>query len=148
AALALLVLYPGLRSTVRAFPDGAAAWNELVGGAAGAASRGLRRQDGGEAAAALLPAVNERAAAGARVWWPNVSREAVALYARDGLLRRDLALAASPEEADLAIVTLDGGSRDAEYRAWAALRTARPSSGIYADEVPLAFAYARPGAWR
>ena len=43
---------------------------------------------------------------------------------------------------------LDGGSRDAEYRAWSALRTARPAAGVYLDEVPLATAYARPGAWR
>jgi hypothetical protein len=148
AGLALLVLYPGLRAAVRAFPDGAAAWNELVGGAAGAASRGLRRQDGGEAAAALLRKVNERAAAGARVWWAGAAPEAVALYARDGLVRRDLAVASGPEDADLAVVTLDGGSRDAEYRAWAALRTARPAAGVYADEVPLAFVYARRGAWR
>ena len=148
AALALLVLYPGLRAAVVAFPDGAAAWNELVGGAAGAASRGLRRQDGGEAAAALLAAVNARAVPGARIWWPGVAPEAVALYARDGLLRYDLRLAAGPAEADLAVVPLDGGSRDAEYRAWSALRTARPAAGVYADEVPIAFVYARPGAWR
>jgi hypothetical protein len=46
------------------------------------------------------------------------------------------------------VLTLDGGSRDAEYRAWAAFRTARPVAGVYLDEVPLALAYARPGAWR
>lgn len=147
-ALALLVLYPGLRATVHAFPHGASAWNELVGGAPGAASRGLRRQDGGEAASALLDTVNARAAPGARIWWPGVAPEALALYLRDGRLRKDLAVAEGPAEADLVVAPLDGGSRDAEYRAWSALRTARPSAGVYADDVPLVFGYARPGAWR
>jgi hypothetical protein len=45
-------------------------------------------------------------------------------------------------------VTLDGGSRDAEYRIWSAFRTARPSSAVFLDEVPLVHVYARPGAWR
>jgi hypothetical protein len=77
-----------------------------------------------------------------------VSPAALEAYARDGRLRADLAAAAAPEEADLAVVALDGASRDAEYRAWAALRTARPAAGVYRDEVPLALVYARPGAWR
>jgi hypothetical protein len=146
--IGLLVLYPGLRATVVAWPRGASAWNEIAGGAPGAASRGLPRQDGGEAVAEVLAAVNARARPGARVFWPRTSPAAVRFYARDGRLRGDLTLAAGPEEADLAVVALDGTGRDAEYRAWAALGTARPTAGVYLDEVPLALVYARPGAWR
>jgi hypothetical protein len=148
AALALLVLYPALRAMVRTYPAGASTWNELAGGAPGAASLGMRRQDGGEAAAALLPMVAARARPGARLWWAGVAPAAVRLYASDGRLRPDLVAAVSPDAADLAVVTLDGGSRDAEYRVWSAFRTARPAAGAYLDEVPLAFVYARPGAWR
>jgi hypothetical protein len=148
ASLALLALWPALRATVHALPAGASSWNELAGGAPGAATLGLPRQDGGEAAAQLLEAVNTRAREGARIWWPTSSPAAIHALARDGRLRGDLALADGPEEADLAVVTLDGAGRDAEYRAWAAFRTARPVAGAYLDEVPLAFAYARPGAWR
>lgn len=147
-AVALLVLYPAGRATLRAFPRGTSAWGELVGGAPGAASRGLPRGDRGDAAAEAIAAVNAHARAGARVWWPSAAPVAVALYARDGRLRDDLALAAGPEEADVAVVTLDGGGRDAEYRAWAALQTARPAAGVYVDEVPVALVYARAGAWR
>jgi hypothetical protein len=148
ASVALLLLYPALRATAASFPLGTTAWNELAGGAPGAASAGLPRQDGGDAVSRVLPAVNDRALPGARIWWAGVAPAAIGAYARDGRLRADLVRAAAPEEADLAVVALDGGSRDAEYRAWAALRTARPAAGVYRDEVPLALVYARPGAWR
>ncbi len=148
-ALAILVLYPGLRAAVRAHPRGASAWNELAGGAPGAASRGLPRQDGADGAAAVLAALGERARPGARVWWTSVPAAAVAAYARDGRIRPDLRVAAGPEEADVAVVPVEGaGGRDAEYRAWSAFRSARPAAGAYEDEVPIALVYARPGAWR
>lgn len=148
ASLALLVVYPALRAAVHAHPFGASAWNELAGGAPGAATLGMQRQDGGEAAAALLDAVNVRARQGARIWWSSSASAAVRSYARDGRLRPDLAAADGLESADLAVVTLDGASRDEEYRAWSAFQTARPVTGVYLDEVPLGFVYARPGAWR
>jgi hypothetical protein len=148
AAVALLVLYPALRATARAWPQGASAWSELAGFAPGAASLGLPRQDGGDAVAAVLGEVNDRARPGARIWWPTTAPEALALYARDGRLRADLLLATGPEEADVAVVALEPGARDAEYRAWAALRTSRPAAGVYEDEVPVVLVYARAGAWR
>jgi hypothetical protein len=148
ASVGLLALYPGLRATVHAFPAGASAWSELAGGAPGAASRGLPRQDGGEASAAATAEVNARARAGARIWWPRVAPEAVRLLAADGRLRPDLVAANGPEDADVVVVPIDGADRDDEYRAWAALRTARPTSGVYLDEVPLVLVYARAGAWR
>jgi hypothetical protein len=147
-ALALLVLYPAARGAVSAWPVPGAWWGELAGGAPGGAGRGLPRQERGEAAAPLLAAVNERARAGARIRWIGVPPEAVRAYARDGRLRADLAVAEELAAADLAVAVLDGGSRDEEYRAWAAFRTDRPADGVFLDEVPLAWIYARPGAWR
>lgn len=148
AALTVLVIAPGAWAAARAFPLGASAWNELAGGAPGAAARGLPRQDGGEAMLALLAEVNARALPGARVLFARIPPAAVALYARDGFIRSDLAVATGPEDADLAVVWLDGGSRDEEYQSWGALRTDRPAAGVYRDEVPLAFVYAREGSWR
>jgi hypothetical protein len=148
ASLALLVVWPGVRAGAHFHPAGASAWNELAGGAPGAATRGRPRQDGGEAAILVLDALNARAREGARVYWPTAAPAAVRALARDGLLRPDLAAVDAPEDADLAVVTLDGASRDAEYRVWSAFRTARPAAGAYVDEVPVAFVYARAGAWR
>jgi hypothetical protein len=149
ASLALLVLWPAVRATAHFHPSGASAWNEIAGGAPGAATLGMQRQDGGDAAALVLDAVNARAPEGAQIFWPTASPAAVRAFARDGRLRADLAAVHSPDEADIAVVTLDGvASRDAEYRMWSAFRTARPAAGAYLDEVPLALIYARPGAWR
>jgi hypothetical protein len=148
ASVALLVLWPGLRAAAHFYPAGSSAWNEVAGGAPGAATLGMPRQDGGEAAAAVLDDLNARARPGARVYWATSAPAAVRAYARDGRLRPDLAIATTAEEADVAVVTVDGASRDAEYRVWSAFRTARPAAGAYLDEVPLALVYARPGAWR
>jgi hypothetical protein len=108
----------------------------------------MPRQDGGEAAGTVLEELNARARRGARVYWPTAAPAALRAYLRDGRLRPDLEVAAGPDDADVAGVTIDGGSRDAEYGTWTAFRTARPAAGVYLDEVPLALVYARPGAWR
>jgi hypothetical protein len=148
ASLALIVLWPGVRAAAHFYPSGSAAWNELAGGAPGAASLGLERQEPGEAAVRLLSPLVARAREGARVWWPTVEPAAVLALQRDGRLRPDLTAAVTPEDADVAVVTVDGPDRGAEYRVWSAFRTAAPVAGAYQDEVPLGFVYARPGAWR
>ncbi|MGC3998265.1 MAG: glycosyltransferase family 39 protein [Anaeromyxobacter sp.] len=148
AALTAGLLLPSLVAAVHAWPHGGSAWGELAGGAPGAASAGRPRQEGGEAAVALLPELAARARPGARVALAGVAPAAARLYALDGRLRPDLALVERPEEADLVLAALDGRSRDAEYQAWSALQTATPAAAAFLDDVPLAFVYARPGAWR
>ena len=147
-AVGLVALYPGLRAAVHTFPQGASAWGEAVGGAPGAAARGWPRQDGGEAARGLLAALGVHAVPGARVLWLGVDPEAVARYRRAGLIRQDLGDAPDAATADVVVVARLDGSRDAEYVAWEALGSARAEAGAYLDEVPLAQAFARPGAWR
>lgn len=150
-ALALLLsaaaLAPGIAAAVRAYPELGASWGELAGGTPGAATLGLPRHDG-EAAGALLRQLSDHARPGARIHWIGVPPAAQAVYARDGRLRADLSTAATPEEADLAVVALTGGPRAEEYRAWAALHTSTPAAAVFLDEVPLAWIYVRPGAWR
>lgn len=146
-AVLLLALYPALRATIRTFPHGAAAWSEWVGGAPGAASRGLPRGAEG-ASAALLPEISERAAEGQRVWFASLPPAAAEALRRDGRLRADLRVAASLAEADLAVIDVDDARRDLEYRVWSVFGTARPVAAARLDEVPLANVYAKPGAWR
>ena len=146
AVLSLATLLPGSVAVSRARPL-ASAWSELAGGAPGAVSLGLPRQDGGEGARGVLADVAARARPGAKVRFVGVAPEAVRAWAARRLLRADVEVV-DDDAADLAVVAVDGGSRDAEYRARAALRADRPVAGVYVDEVPLAFVYARAGAWR
>jgi hypothetical protein len=147
-ALAALALAPAAWQVARSHPFGAAAWNELARGAPGAASLGLQRPSGGDAAVAALPALNAHAAPGARVWFQETTRAAVSQYQLDGRLRPDLAPAGGPEDADVSLWQPHAGFRDREYVTWTSFGTARPVAGVYLEEVPLVQIYARPGAWR
>jgi hypothetical protein len=146
--LAALALAPAAWQVAHVHPHGSAAWNELAGGAPGAATRGMQRQFWGDAAVAVLPAVNAHAAPGASVWFQETTALAARQYQREGRLRADLRIAAGPEDADVSIWQYHQESRDREFRTWTEFRTARPVASAHLDEVPLAQVYARPGAWR
>jgi hypothetical protein len=146
--LSLLAVAPAAWQVAHVHPFGTAAWNELAGGAPGAAAMGMQRQFWGDATVAVLPAVNLHAAPGARVWFQETTALAARQYQRDGRLRRDLSVASGPEDADISIWQYHQEFRDREFRTWTEFRTTRPVAGAYLDEVPLAQVYARPGAWR
>lgn len=148
AALALVALAPAAWAAAHVHPYGTAAYNELAGGAPGAASLGMQRQYWGDAPAGVLAALDAHAAPGARVWWQETTALAVRAYQRDGRLRADLRWATGPEEADLALWQFHQEFRDKEFRAWDAFGEARPVEVLALDEVPLVMVYARPGAWR
>ena len=146
--LAALALAPAAWQVGRTHPFGTAAWNEIAGGAAGAASMGMQRQFWGDDLVAVLPALNVHAVPGARVWFQEATTLSVKQYQRDGRLRSDLAVASGPEDADISIWQYHQEFRDREFRTWTEFRTARPVAGAYLDEVPLVQVYARAGAWR
>jgi hypothetical protein len=148
AALAAVVLVPAAWSVAHIHPFGTAAYNDVAGGAPGAASLGMQRQFWGDNMAAVLPALNEHAVRGARVWFQEATWLAVKAYQRDGDLRADLRWADGAEDADISIWHYHQEFRDKEYLTWTAFRTARVVAGAYLDEVPLVQVYARAGAWR
>jgi hypothetical protein len=148
AAIAVLILLPGLGAVARSFPLITAAYGELAGGAPGAAARGWPRQDGGEAARSILTELAVHAVPGSRVAWVGVAPGAVARYRATGDVRADLVDAPDATGADLAVVALASGPRDDEFAAWHALGASRAEAGVYLDEVPLVQVFARPGAWR
>ncbi len=147
-ALAALAFAPAAWQVAHAHPFGTAAWNELAGGAAGAATMGMQRQFWGDSTVAVLPALNVHAAPRSRIWFQETPALAARQYQRDGRLRGDLLVAAGPEDADISIWQYHQEFRDREFRTWTELRTARPVAGAYLDEVPLVQVYARPGFWR
>ena len=158
AALSAFALVPAARAIAHVHPYGTATYNELAGGAAGAATLGMQRQFWGDNVVGLLPELNEHALPNARVWWQETTYLAVRAWQRDGRVRSDLRWADGPEEADLSIWQYHQEFRDKEFRTWTAFaeaprpgeraRLPRPVTGVYLDEVPLVVIYARPGAWR
>jgi hypothetical protein len=147
AALALALLYPGLRTAAVTYPDGASTWGEPLGGTPGAAWRGWMRQEGGEAIRGALGEVALHAAPGTRVLWIGATPWAIERYRRAGLIRSDLLDASGVAEADIAVIARDT-ARDAEYEVWSAFGSARPVGALFLDEVVLVQIHARPGAWR
>jgi hypothetical protein len=146
--LAALALAPAAWQVARAHPFGSAAWNEIAGGAPGAASMGMQRQFRGDDLLAALPSLNAHAVPGARVWFQDATALAVKQHQQDGKLRPDLRVASGPEDADISIWQYRPEFRDREFRIWTEFRNARPVAGAYLDEVPIVQVYARPGAWR
>lgn len=147
-ALLLLCCVPAAWACAHDYPFGTASYNELAGGAAGAATMGQQRQFWGDDMVAALPALNAHAAPNARVWWQEATYDAVREYQRDGRLRADLQWANGPEDAQVVVYHYHQEFRDKEFATWTAFRTERPVDGVYLDEVPLIEVYARPGAWR
>jgi 4-amino-4-deoxy-L-arabinose transferase-like glycosyltransferase len=158
AVVAAVVLAPATYAVFHVHPYGTAAYNELAGGAPGAASLGMQRQFWGDDVVGLLPELDRHAMPGARVWWQETAGLAVQAWQRDGRVRADLRWATGPEDADIVLWHYHQEFRDKEFRTWTAFgepprpgaprRAPRPVAGVYLDEVPLVTAYARSGAWR
>jgi 4-amino-4-deoxy-L-arabinose transferase-like glycosyltransferase len=146
--LAVLILVPAAWATGHFHPFGTAAYNELAGGAGGAATLGMQRQFWGDNMVAALEVLNQHAAQGARVWYQEATVAAVRTYQRDGRLRSDLTPVETPEEAQISVYHYHQEFRDKEFRTWTEFQTTRPVHGVYLDEVPLITIYARAGAWR
>jgi len=148
AVLAIFTLAPALAAVVHIHPFGTAAYNELAGGAAGAASLGMQRQFWGDDMVAALDTINAHALPNARVWYQEATRLATVAYQRDGRLRPDLRWAETAEQADVSVWHHHAEFMDKEFTTWTQFRTAQPVAGVYLDEVPLIEVYARAGAWR
>jgi hypothetical protein len=148
AALAFFALAPALWAVAHDHPFGTAAYNEIAGGAPGAASLGMQRQFWGDNMVAALAALNEHAVPEARIWYQEAAPTAVRAYQRDGRLRPDLRWVDGPETADISVYHYHQEFRDKEFATWTLFHSARPVYGVYLDEVPLIQVYARAGAWR
>jgi hypothetical protein len=143
-----LALVPALWATAHVHPYGTAAYNELAGGAPGAATLGMQRQFWGDDMVGILDALNAHAMPGARVWFQEASYDDVRAYQRDGRLRSDLGYMEGPDAAQVSVYHYHQEFRDKEFSTWNAFGTERPVDGLYLDEVPLIVVYARAGAWR
>jgi hypothetical protein len=141
----LAALLPGLWQVAHVHPYGTSAYGELASGIPGAASLGMQRQYWSNNVTGVLPWLNSRAPAGARVFFHEVNVESYRAYQQAGLLRADIQYGAGPWDSDYAALQWHREFRDREPETWNAFGTKMPATGLYLDETPQVVVYARPG---
>lgn len=142
--LVALIAIPSAQATWEIHPHGTAYYNELIGGAPGAAEAGMQRQFWGGATRDGLAEVNRRAPAGARIWFHKCAYTAVVFYQREGWLRRDLHYAGNPEGTALGFYHHQKDHDDYELDCMRNYGVQTPAMQASVDGVPLLSVYERP----
>ena len=145
---AAALLLPGLWQIAHLHPYGTSAYGELAGDVPGAASLGMQRQYWSNNVTAVLPWINAHAPPNARVFFHEVNFESYRAYQEAGKLRRDIAYANGPGDAQIAALQWHREFRDREPETWTAYGTQRPVTGLYLDETAQVVVYARPEVGR
>ena len=141
---ASVVVAPAVE-TLRAHPWGLSAYTPLVGGASGAASLGFNRGFWGYTTGSLVDELNARVPPGGSVYIHDTAWDAWRMLQRDGRLRADLRVAASPAGADAAIYHHEQHMSGVEQQIWIALGTTTPAAVRGLDGVPIVWLYLRRG---
>lgn len=108
AALAVLVVTPGIWLSARVHPYGLSSYNELVGFARGAANVGFQRTFWGYEPRLALPLINERTPAPRRIHFGDTNYDDWRFYKRDKLLDDDIAWSGTVRGASVASVQPQG----------------------------------------
>jgi len=141
-AVAPLFLATAVIGIIRTHPHGLSYYNELVGGARGAAMVGMQRHFWGEAVKPLLSEINTRTPSGGSVMFNRSNLEDFAMYRRDGLVRQDIENSKRVAEGDGVIVFHQWEHEHILYTRWNEMPDRRPVQGVYLEGgVPLTTLY-------
>ncbi len=140
ALVLLLVLVPGLWSTIDGHPYGLSQYAPLIGGPRGAADLGLLRGFWGHA---VPPSLLDPARPGAPIYVHDLHELARLQYQREG--RWPVAsVPAPPTRAREALLFHERHMRTHELQIWSALETVAPAEVLTLDDVPLTSFYGAP----
>lgn len=142
-AFAALCIAPTLIAGVRIYPYGTSHYSELAGGLPGAAQLGMQRQFWANNVTGVLEWINQNARPGERVYLHENHGGQINDYRRNGMLRTDLGVAYSPNDADIVAYQYHQEFRQHEYDTWQAFGTTKPVTGLYLDETPQIIVYRR-----
>lgn len=142
-ALCVVLGLPGAIATARVYEFGTSAYSELAGGLPGAASLGMQRQYWANNLTGVLPWLNANAKQGERVFFHENHGGQIRDSQRNGLLRPDITMVGSPNEADTSIYQYHQEFREQEFNIWQVYGTTRPVYGLYLDETPQIVVYRR-----
>ncbi|MBA3545585.1 MAG: hypothetical protein H0T76_03795, partial [Nannocystis sp.] len=140
ALVLLLVLVPGLWSTVDGHPYGLSQYAPLVGGPRGAADLGLLRGFWGHA---VPPSLLDPSRPGAPIYLHDLHELARLQYQREGRWPAG-SVPAPPTRAREALLFHERHMRTHELQIWSALDTVAPAEVLTLDDVPLTSRYGAP----
>jgi len=139
--LLALVCAPGVVAAVHLHPYQLAYYNELVGGAQGAAQRGFETTYWADSYVGLLDYLNENMTAGQSVWAEG--HNVFLVYQELGRLRKEIVINNSnitkPDAGDWAIV--QARQSRMSPRVVALMQAYRPVHALSVDGVPLVMVY-------
>ena len=138
---ALLCLLPGLVTTVHGHPFNLSQYTPLVGGARGAAERGLNRGFWGHAVLPLLPAIEQLAHGPSGLHLHDLHPLVQRQYAREGRWPPNVR-PASLSRAELGLVFHELHMTTDEVAAWNRFGENAPVRVLSLDDVPLTSLYA------
>ncbi len=142
--IAIMLALPAANATWQAHPHGSVYYNELIGGAPGAAEAGMQRQFWGGSTRDGLAEVNKRAPLHARIWFHKCAWGAFMMYQREGWFRRDLSYASHPSGTTHGFFHHQKDHDDYELDVMRDYRVAAPVMRSSLEGVPILSVYERP----
>jgi 4-amino-4-deoxy-L-arabinose transferase-like glycosyltransferase len=139
AILATLVLLPAIRATAHSHPNGTAYYNELIGGARGAADLGMMRQFWGYASGQSLTFLNDEITHGP-VFFQNTTHDAFRMYQRDGDLTRKIRYG-QLKNSRYGMIHHQMAFQPLEVQLWSEYETRNPVFVAHHDGVPVLRVY-------
>jgi hypothetical protein len=141
---ALAFLAPAAVMTRDSVPWGLSAYTPLVGGAPGAATKGLNRTFWGYTTLALADSMHALAPRGARVFVHDTAPQSWFMHQQDGTIDRNLVPTLNIAQSSLALYHHEPHMERVEYQIWEAYGTTQPAAIATHDGVPVLWLYQRP----
>jgi 4-amino-4-deoxy-L-arabinose transferase-like glycosyltransferase len=140
-----LCMVPAAWATMKYGPHGPAYFNEIVGGAPGAAAIRMPRNFWGYSTVAVLPWLNAHAPKGALAFWHDATSGAIQAYQRDGALRPDVRYTGdwTAPYSDFSIYCDERAKYPEELDIWREYGSDWPVTGHFVDGVQLVGVYQR-----
>jgi 4-amino-4-deoxy-L-arabinose transferase-like glycosyltransferase len=132
--------------TIHSHPFALSFYTPLVGGAAGAATRGLNRTFWGYTTGSLTGFLNERAQPNARIYLHDTALQSWDMLRADGRVRADLEGTLAIHASSLALYHHEQHMQPVEHQIWVVYDTVVPAHIETYDGVPVVWAYERASA--
>ncbi len=139
--LAVVLLAPAVRDTLRYVPFGTAYYNEFIGGLPGAADSRMQRQFWSFASRSALPYVNAVAPEGTTIDFQDATRGTCQMQRQEAWMRADLECATRKYAPEILLFDVEERFAEEEMRYWAHMDTLGPVHEGGIDGVPMVRVY-------